>query len=78
MARAEAAARDCDVLITVGTSNVVWPAAQIPQYALLGGADVLVVNTDMTGQPEGERVLHLCGPAGEILPQLIELAWPRG
>src|SRR5438093_8248587 len=78
MARAQAAALDCDVLISVGTSNVVWPAAEIPQYALSGGAEVLIVNTEMRGQPEGNHVSRLHGPAGEVLPRLLELAWPQG
>lgn len=72
MERARAAATTCDVLISVGTSSLVWPAAEIPRYALRAGAHVLIVNPDMEGQPMGMRVLQLRGPAGEILPRLIE------
>jgi len=66
----------CDVLISVGTSNLVWPATEVPQYALRGGARVVVVNPDMEGQPWGHHVTQLVGTAGTILPQLVRLAWP--
>jgi NAD-dependent deacetylase len=36
--QAFAAARDCDVLLSIGTSSLVFPAAQIPIYATRAGA----------------------------------------
>lgn len=75
MERAQEAARSCDLLISVGTSNLVWPAAEIPQVALRNRGHVLVVNPDMEGQPWGRKVIQLRGPAGEILPRLLDLAW---
>lgn len=77
MERAVAAAQKCDVLISVGTSNQVWPAAELPRYALRAGADVLIINPDMEGQPIGMKIVYLPGAAGEILPHLVQLAWPR-
>jgi NAD-dependent deacetylase len=73
--RAFQAAKRCDLLISVGTSNLVWPATEIPRYALRGGADVAIVNMDMTGQPLGYRVIPLRGASGEILPSLVRLAF---
>ena len=73
--QAAAAARECDVLVSIGTSNVVWPATEIPRYALRAGAHVIIVNKDMAGQPLGKRVLPLPGPSGEILPALVRLAF---
>jgi len=67
--------RECDVLVSIGTSNVVWPATEIPRYALRAGAHVIIVNKDMAGQPLGKRVLPLPGPSGEILPALVRLAF---
>jgi NAD-dependent deacetylase len=76
--RAQEAARDCDLLISAGTSNQVWPAAEIPQIALRGRGHVLVVNPDMDGQPAGGKVIQLAGPAGDVLPVLLDVAWPGG
>lgn len=69
--RARVAALRCDVLVSVGTSNLVWPAKELPMIAHAAGADVLIVNTDFAGQPSGERIRHLRGPAGEVLPPII-------
>lgn len=76
MERAAEAAQQCDVLLSVGTSNQVWPAAEIPQVALHAGATVAIVNPDMDGQPdESDRLVHLGGASGEILPRLIARAF---
>ncbi|PYP65409.1 MAG: NAD-dependent protein deacylase [Gemmatimonadetes bacterium] len=76
MERAGAAAEACDVLISVGTSNLVWPATEVPRYAIRGGAQVIIVNPDMEGQPIGRRITYLVGASGEILPEVVSLAWP--
>ena len=69
---AAAAASRCDVLISVGTSNAVFPAAELPLVALSGGATVIIVNPDMAGQPSHQRVIPLVGLGGDILPQLAD------
>jgi NAD-dependent deacetylase len=77
MERARAAAEECDVLLAVGTSNLVWPAREVPAYAHASGAHVYIVNPDMGGQPlRRYRMEHLVGQAGEVLPLLTSLAWP--
>jgi NAD-dependent deacetylase len=76
MERAHAAAAAADMLISVGTSNLVWPAAELPLIASRSGAAVVIVNPDLDGQPAGRRVTHLRGRAGEILPTLVAAAWP--
>lgn len=71
---AVAAARDCDLLLSVGTSGLVQPAVEIPQIALQHGARVVHINV----QPEaivGEREFSLVGRAAEVLPRLIEQAF---
>lgn len=71
-----AAARDCDLLLSVGTSGVVQPAAQIPLIAQESGSTVLHINP----QPVplgGERAFGLVGKAGEILPDLLRRAFGR-
>jgi len=77
MERARAAAEACDVLISVGTSNLVWPATEVPRYAIRGGAQVIIVNPDMEGQPWGHHVMQVVGSSGEVLPRVVRLAWPR-
>ena len=77
MDRAREAAASCDVLLSVGTSNLVWPATEVPRYALRSGADVVIINPDMEGQPIGRRVSYLVGAAGQILPRLVRQAWPQ-
>ena len=67
---AVAAAQKAEVLIAVGTSAVVYPAAALPRVALEHGARVIEVNPEATDL-SGAADLSLRGLAGEILPQLI-------
>ena len=66
------AAAGADVMIVVGTSAVVYPAAGLVQIAASAGAAVIEVN------PEASALAHLAdielrGPAGEVLPRLDAL-----
>ena len=45
---AVAAASDCDVFLTVGTSLAVYPAAGLLPLALRAGARALIVNAEET------------------------------
>lgn len=64
------AAGACDVLLSVGTSGVVQPAAQIPQIALRSGAWVVHVNPDPVASQHPQEI-SLAGAAGQILPALL-------
>jgi NAD-dependent deacetylase len=65
----EAAAR-AEVLLVIGTSAMVYPAAGLVQVACQSGARVAIVNPDPTPADElAEWILR--GPAGEILPRLL-------
>ena len=68
----------CDVLFSVGTSNVVEPAASLPWIAAGAGVPVVVVNPDMGGQRSGSGIVHLVGPAGSVLPALVAAVWEAG
>jgi NAD-dependent deacetylase len=72
---ARSAAVACDLFLSVGTSNVVAPAASLPWLAASHGATVIVVNPTMEGQRKGPSVLPLEGPAGVMLPRLVEAAF---
>jgi NAD-dependent deacetylase len=72
-AAAEAAARECDCLLVVGTSANVHPAAGLAWTAQQAGAQVIEVNLEPT--PASEiAAIGLYGPAGQILPPLIARA----
>jgi NAD-dependent deacetylase len=72
--RAERAARECDVLLVVGTSAEVYPAAALPMRAKDGGAIVVEVNPDVT--PVTRIADHaLRAPSGVALPALVAAAW---
>lgn len=68
------AAEECDLLLSIGTSGVVEPAASIPRLALRAGATVLHLNTQPVAV-QGEREFALAGPAGELLPALLQQAF---
>jgi len=68
--RAHAAAATCSVFISIGTSALVYPAAQLPHLAGARGAYVVEINPEETAlTPYADEFLQ--GPSGEILPQLI-------
>jgi NAD-dependent deacetylase len=70
-AAAEQAAGRCDVLLVVGTSAVVYPAAGLIDSARSSsGAKIVEVNTERTGVSDAVDC-SLIGRAGEILPQLL-------
>jgi NAD-dependent deacetylase len=48
MQRAQALAADCDLLLVVGSSLVVWPAAGIPLLAKRNGAALVIINREPT------------------------------
>jgi NAD-dependent deacetylase len=72
------AAARCDVLLVVGTSAVVHPAASLIPLAQRGhsercrGATVIEVNLAQTEASDFADI-GLYGPSGQILPKLVEL-----
>ncbi len=59
MARAEAATRNCDLFIVLGSSLVVFPAAAFPLQAKRAGARLAIVNREPTDQDAyADLVLH--------------------
>ena len=68
--KAQQKAETADLMLVVGTSAQVYPAAGLIRIALSNGAEVIVVNTESLGNNE-PGVTELLGPAGEVLPQLF-------
>lgn len=74
--RAQRLALACDVMLVVGTSGVVYPAAAIPVAARQAGARLIDVN------PAADAISRLSdvfleGPGGEVLPALVEAVRER-
>lgn len=67
---AYAEAESCDVMLVVGTSGMVNPAALLPDYARRFGATIIEVNPDETPISRFAHV-RLQGPSGEMLPLLL-------
>ncbi len=67
----EAALAACDLFLAIGTSGVVYPAAGFVQQARRAGAHTMAVNPDADGI-EGLFAEHLRGPAGDVVPPLVE------
>ena len=70
LAAAETAARRCRVLLVVGTSGAVWPAAGLAAIARRAGATVVIVNPHPS---EIDDEAHAClrGTAAQLLPLLL-------
>lgn len=68
LAAAEEASRRSDLMLVVGTSGVVYPAAGL---ARLARGRVAVINPDETALDDAADAV-LRGAAGQLLPQLLE------
>lgn len=66
---AESAAYEADVMLVVGTSAVVYPAAGLIETAHRSGAKIVVVNLEPLDLGVG---IELIGNAGDIIPQLFD------
>jgi NAD-dependent deacetylase len=70
LAAAEFAARSCSVMLVVGTSGLVYPAAGLPLAARRAGAAVIVVNPAESDLDDIARYV-LRGTAATVLPRLF-------
>jgi NAD-dependent deacetylase len=70
-----ASAERADVVLSIGTSNAVEPAASLPWVAADAGALVAVINPDLSGQRTGPRIVPLPGRAASVLPELVSAAF---
>jgi NAD-dependent deacetylase len=67
---AEAAARDCDLMLAVGTTLGVYPVAGVVPLAASHGAKVVILNAEETAFDELADVV-VRGQISEVLPQLV-------
>ncbi len=72
--QAELVSRQCDLFLVVGTSGLVWPAANLPYKAIQNNIPVVQINPDITTFND-KATYNLIGKAGEILPKLYAAAF---
>lgn len=68
--RSEAEIGRCDVLLVVGTTGEVYPAANIPYQAHHAGAEIIEINIEESRYTGEITDIFLQGPATEILSAL--------
>jgi NAD-dependent deacetylase len=73
LAAAEQAADACAVMLVVGTSGAVWPAAGLAGRARRGGAWVAVINPQASELDDDVHAV-LRGTAATVLPALLDRA----
>jgi NAD-dependent deacetylase len=72
LAAADNMIAECDLLIILGSSLLVYPVAFYPHKALSGGAKVAIINIQETEiDPYSEVVIH--EKIGEVMPKIVEI-----
>ena len=71
MGEAMAEARNADVLLILGTSGMVYPAAYIPEHAKKTGAKLIEINATGCYFP-GLVNIGITAKTGEALPRIVE------
>lgn len=66
-------ARECDLMLVVGSSLQVYPAADVPEVAAERGVPVVIVNDEPTPMDPAAAVV-VRGRSGEALPEIERLA----
>jgi NAD-dependent deacetylase len=72
MWRSRQAASDCDLMLVVGTSAVVQPAALMPVFAKETGAKIVEINPERTPLTAEISDYLIMGKAGEVMNQIIQ------
>jgi NAD-dependent deacetylase len=70
LVRADRGARTCDLLLAVGTTLAVYPAADVVPAARFHGARIVILNLEPTAMDDlADAVLR--APISEVLPKLV-------
>jgi len=70
--RSRQVATDCDVMLVIGTSAVVQPAALMPVVAKESGAKIIEINPERTPLTGEISDYLIKGPAGDVTNGIIE------
>jgi NAD-dependent deacetylase len=69
--RSQEVAARCDVMLVIGTSAVVQPAASMPTIARQSGARVIEINPEPTPLTAGVSSYLIRGGAGEVMNRIV-------
>jgi len=69
--RSRQVATDCDVMLVIGTSAVVQPAALIPVIAKESGAKIIEINPESTLLTGDISDYLIKGSAGEVMNRIL-------
>lgn len=62
---------ECDIMLVVGTSAVVYPAASMPAIAKQNGAKIIEINQESTHLTDNISDYLIMGKAGEVVKNVI-------
>ncbi|MGJ7526166.1 SIR2 family NAD-dependent protein deacylase [Variovorax sp. GB1P17] len=68
---AQVAAQECDLFLVVGSTTIVYPAAELPQTALAHGAKLVTLNLEPLPHLDDAASVVLRGTSEELLPRLL-------
>jgi len=63
--------RNCDLFIVIGSTLIIYPAAEMPGYAVKRGAKLVIINLSPTPMDKRATVL-LRAKAGETMTRILE------
>src|SRR5262245_16399941 len=69
--RAVEASRRCDLMVVLGSSLVVYPAAELPKLAVMNGAKLIIVNREATDYDQMAGVV-VRGSLGDFSNELMK------
>ena len=71
LTRSHHESKTCDLMLVIGTSALVYPAATMPEIAGSSGAEVVEINPSTTPLTGSVSDYILKGPSGEILDRVV-------
>jgi NAD-dependent deacetylase len=71
LSRSQEEAQDCDLMLVIGTSAVVYPAAAMPRVAKEAGARVIEINPERTDLTGWVSDLIIQEKAGVAIPRIV-------
>ena len=69
--RSRQVATDCDLMLVIGTSAVVQPAAMMPVIAKESGAKIIEINPERTMLTDDISDYLIKGPAGAVMNKIL-------
>jgi NAD-dependent deacetylase len=69
--RANDEANKCKVMFIIGTSGVVYPAAEIPYTSKSNGATIVEINLESTPFTSSISDYFFKGTASDVLPKIL-------